>query len=439
MEDIDNKVDNVAGASGEQSANEYNDHKNEQQEAVVRSGQPLSAIKTPGQNGRAMFINATCSQSFTDSGSVDQIVLTPLTGVNGLIAPDAYAQMDGMIVIFDKTTANTTNAVTVNIGQTTGTLLGAKTINAATIGIIGQLMIRYNLSADYWELVQIKSMPETGYIQAETILVGTNLITKKPKIETEPVLGFRKLINYSTDYSNSLSGLTANTWYARVCKESDGEISDKTIASFDKLTPIFGNWDVSGLANNQLDMYLSLYDFDRKYCRAYDGTDYYRVFAVFKTNGTPDGIAEYQGNEFLFEVDNLPYSDAIIARETDQTATSGIEKIGFNVIKFDINSGWDNTNFRYTPKFSHSQLFSMILDILTSSISFTRQLIIKQNATNNISYNSYAPLAALVGYNLSTERVAKIPVSSFIEGFASLGGGTLDGTGINHIQIKGLK
>jgi len=153
MLDIADKLDNTAGATGELSADEYNDHKNEIQNAVESSGQALSDIKTPEQLGRAMFIYGTSAQSFQDSGSGNQIVLTPITGANGLIVPDDYASMDGMIVTFTKSTPTTSTSVTVNIGQTTGTLLGAKDVTGFPVGTQGYLKIRYSISGNEWEAV----------------------------------------------------------------------------------------------------------------------------------------------------------------------------------------------------------------------------------------------------------------------------------------------
>jgi hypothetical protein len=157
MQNIADKVDNTPGASGELTAAEFNDHKNEQQEPVLSSGQTLSNLKTPDQLSRSMFIYGTSAQTMTDAApSADVIELTPLTGSSGLITPDAYAQMEGLIVEFDKATANTSSTVTVNFGQTALTLLGAKSLklsdgsNPAIGAVFGRIRIQFDVGNDYW-------------------------------------------------------------------------------------------------------------------------------------------------------------------------------------------------------------------------------------------------------------------------------------------------
>lgn len=126
MLNITDKADSTAGATGELTAAEYNDHKNEIQLAVTRSGQALSAGITD-QFAKALFINGAAASSVSDSGSGDSIILSPLTGSPGLTVPNTYAELEGAILVFEKTTANTSTAVTVNFGQT-GTELGAKSL-----------------------------------------------------------------------------------------------------------------------------------------------------------------------------------------------------------------------------------------------------------------------------------------------------------------------
>ena len=343
MLDIGDKLDNTAGASGELSADEFNDPKNEIQESVEVTGQVLSQLKTPGQLGRAMFINGTSAQTFVDSSTVNQIVLTPKTGVTGLICPDAYAQMDGMIVIFDKTTATTSTAVTVNIGQTTGTLLGAKNLNSAPIGLIGQIAIRYNLSSDYWELVQINSMPDIGYIQTELNVSGTNLLIVKPKIEIEPTPGLRKLINLNTDVTIDLTALSASTWYACVAREDNQAISAVTIASLTGWTGVLGN---------QLNMY-SIWDADRKYCRTSDGVNNYRVFGVFKTNATLTGVTSN------FYIPNIPKTRMYVQRTTNLAVAAGGTTIPYDTIIYDNNSEY------ISPYFTSKRTIEAVVSINT--------------------------------------------------------------------------
>lgn len=110
------------------SAAEYEDRRVELQGAVTDSGQTLVAAD-PAQLSKAMFANGVGAQSMLDSGSANTVVLTPVTGASGLrvATPIAvsYALLKGAVFVFKANTTNTGN-VTVNVGQTVGTLIGAQ-------------------------------------------------------------------------------------------------------------------------------------------------------------------------------------------------------------------------------------------------------------------------------------------------------------------------
>lgn len=158
MQNIVDKQDSTAGANGELTANEYNDHKEELQGAVTRSGQTLSGA-TLLQLAKALFINGVGAQTVIDSGSVDSILLSPLTGGSGLKVPDNYAQLDGAVLSFNKTTANTSTGVTINFGQT-GTELGAKSLvrtdgSVVAIGDVkGRCLVQWDNLNDRWILLE---------------------------------------------------------------------------------------------------------------------------------------------------------------------------------------------------------------------------------------------------------------------------------------------
>ena len=122
MRDILDKIDNAAGAPGRLPSEEFNDHKIEHQNSVLRSGQTLNAAD-PLQQAKAMFVNGTAAGSFAVAGSANLVQLTPIRGINGVVLPDSYEQMDGMIFNFFKDTAND-GAVAVQVGQDSGSLLG---------------------------------------------------------------------------------------------------------------------------------------------------------------------------------------------------------------------------------------------------------------------------------------------------------------------------
>ena len=110
------------------SAAELNDRRVELQGAVTDSGQALAAADA-GQLSKAMYANGVGASSMIDSGGANTVVLTPKTGTSGLrvatpVVPD-YSLLDGAIFNFQANSTNTGN-VTVNVGQTVGTLIGAQ-------------------------------------------------------------------------------------------------------------------------------------------------------------------------------------------------------------------------------------------------------------------------------------------------------------------------
>lgn len=159
MRNISDKQDNTAGAVGQLPAEEYNDHKNEIQKAVEKTGQTLNAAITD-QFPKALFINSTGAESMQDAGTgANTIQLSPVTGVDGLVVPDSYSHLNGCVVTFNKVNANDSTSVVVNIGQT-GVELGAKSLvrpdgTAVQPGeVIGDCMVKYNLATDQWFLMQ---------------------------------------------------------------------------------------------------------------------------------------------------------------------------------------------------------------------------------------------------------------------------------------------
>lgn len=188
MKDIADKSDATAGASGELPAAEYNDHKNELQGAVERSGQTLSDV-TLLQLAKALFVNGVAAQTCLDSGSANLIQLSPQTGANGLKVPDNYAELDGAILEFDKIAGNTSTSVSVNFGQT-GTELSAKALvrtdgSLPEIGDVkGKCRIRWDNANDRWVLLENGS--------------GTFIIKAAPLSTISPVFKNNSIIGDTT-------------------------------------------------------------------------------------------------------------------------------------------------------------------------------------------------------------------------------------------------
>ena len=167
MLNIGLKSDNTVGASGEETAAEFNDHNTEIQNAVLASGQTLNGAISD-QFAKALFINGVAAISFQEnSPGANAANLTPITGASGLRMPDAYSEMAGAELSFIHTIPNTSNSptgFTVNVGQTNLTYLGNQYLTMldgsaiAPGAIFGYTVIRYNLSSSRWELVSSQGL-----------------------------------------------------------------------------------------------------------------------------------------------------------------------------------------------------------------------------------------------------------------------------------------
>lgn len=163
MQDFGTKTDDTAGPSGQLSAAEFNNLATENENAVLRSGLALSG-SSETQLAQSLFLHGVKSESFQDNGSANIYVATPVSGAGGVALPAAYTSLDGSIISFKASNANT-GASTLNIGQTTGTLLGAKPIRtqsdealAANSILTGQrVQVLYNAALNggggAWELL----------------------------------------------------------------------------------------------------------------------------------------------------------------------------------------------------------------------------------------------------------------------------------------------
>lgn len=168
MQDFGTKADNSPPPGGQLSAAEFNNLATENENAVSRSGQTLSGASAT-QLATSLFLHAVKSVTFQDSGAANAYVATPVSGASGVLLPADYAAMNGAIVLFKASAANTT-ASTLNIGQTTGTLLGAKAIvdqagAALTVGAItasAYMQLRYDSSigAGSWVLLGFVSLSQ---------------------------------------------------------------------------------------------------------------------------------------------------------------------------------------------------------------------------------------------------------------------------------------
>jgi len=161
-------------------ADEYNDRAVELEGSVSDSGQVLASADA-GQLSKAMFSNGVAATSMLDNSvSANAIALTPITGASGLrlatpVAVD-YSALNGAIFSFAAANTSTAN-VTVNIGQTVGTPLGAKSlfledgitqIPAGKIVVGRFYQVRYDAALDAFLLLGSGVFTPEKYVGAES-------------------------------------------------------------------------------------------------------------------------------------------------------------------------------------------------------------------------------------------------------------------------------
>jgi len=172
MLNITNKADNTAGATGELTAAEYNNHKNELQLSVTRAGLSLNELIT-NQLAQAMFINGVAAQTVVDSGTANSIILAPLTGSSGLAVSSTYLGLNGAVLEFEKSAPNTSTSVTINFGPS-GSELGAKNLvrpdgSVCQLGDVdGRCRVKWDNANDEWVLLSNGSGYFNEYLSAGT-------------------------------------------------------------------------------------------------------------------------------------------------------------------------------------------------------------------------------------------------------------------------------
>lgn len=192
MQDFGTKADNSAPPGGQLSAAEFNNLATENENAVLRSGQALSGASST-QLASSLFIHSVKSQSFQDSGAANAYVCTPVSGLSGVLLPANYAALSGSLILFFAANTSSGNS-TLNIGQTTGTLLGTKKILTAggaeipsgTIQAGSPVYLQYDSTLDSgtgaWKLVvlSVTSLPQgyfNGYLLANDVTTPNTTIS----------------------------------------------------------------------------------------------------------------------------------------------------------------------------------------------------------------------------------------------------------------------
>lgn len=114
------------------------------QAGVTPSGNPETIVASDYYDSLSniIMVHSMAGATFsTATGTVDAIEAIPVLGATGPIIPKSYAQMEGANITFLPLGANTVTGVTLDIGQTAGTLLGPKKLlngDGSALGI-GQL------------------------------------------------------------------------------------------------------------------------------------------------------------------------------------------------------------------------------------------------------------------------------------------------------------
>lgn len=183
MQDFGTKSDDTAGPSGQLSAAEFNNLATEAENAVLRSGQPLSGASET-QLATSLFLHGTKSQAFQDNGAANAYVATPASGASGVLLPVDYTALNGSIIILKASSANT-GASTLNFGQTTGTLLGTKAIvqpsgAALTSGLIAAnayIQLRYDSSIGAGSWVLLPWSTSSGRYLGTRVITATGTYT----------------------------------------------------------------------------------------------------------------------------------------------------------------------------------------------------------------------------------------------------------------------
>ncbi|MEM7523613.1 MAG: hypothetical protein AAF360_07660, partial [Pseudomonadota bacterium] len=129
MRDITTKLNNGGTTpDGQLSAEEFNNHTSEKENAVRRSGLQLDD-NSVFQLAEALFLNGVKASAFQDGGAANAYSLTPISGNTGVKVPADYTAMNGSTVLFVASNTNTA-AATLNLGQTNALQLGVKKILA---------------------------------------------------------------------------------------------------------------------------------------------------------------------------------------------------------------------------------------------------------------------------------------------------------------------
>lgn len=221
------------------SADEYNDRRVELQGIVTDSSQSLNPADT-GQLSKALFANGVAAQSMIDSGTVNTVVLTPITGASGLRVATpitkSYALLDGAIFNFAAKVTNTGN-MTVNVGQNGTALIGSQFLymsDGSTNIPAGKVIagryysVRYDLSGTKFVLIDNNIYVPEVYTGQESITFPNGLILKIGIIANS---ANPTTVSFATAFSTIIS--VSVTRQNAIQVDQDVVVNNVTASSFD--------------------------------------------------------------------------------------------------------------------------------------------------------------------------------------------------------------
>lgn len=274
MRDYVTKVENGGTTSaGQLSAEEFNELAEELENVITRSGQTLNqAVLT--QIGQAAFLNGVKAGAFQAGGTVDAIQLTPISGASGVILPADYVPLGGAKLRFFSAGTNTA-AVTINIGQTAGTLLGTKdlvdltgtALTGGEIPGIGELVeIQFDATNDRWVLLsqteslgfEIIDQGSVGVAVSEVDVTWGSSVYSKVEIElsgfsgdgvTDNSLRFRLSDNDGSSFFAGVSDYEGRTDGSTAGGSSGSQTNaalDSMRVHFSTTIPASGEYNLTG-------------------------------------------------------------------------------------------------------------------------------------------------------------------------------------------------
>lgn len=193
--------------------------------------------------------------------------------------------------------------------------------SASNLRILGQFTSTSGTVSNLY-IYRFGNFVERGLFNGKGVYCdATNIYLYPYEVEVNGKVYF----STATTTVRAWSGLSASTWYGVVMNETDGSLSVVALGS---------GWTgyTCSVATNQLNM-MSIYDQGYNYCRAIRSGVWYRILAIFQSNGTPNGFT------YCFDIRQRPKGGCKASTNTAGTMINNTYTIvNFEDIDYDINS-----------------------------------------------------------------------------------------------------